>query len=207
MNQQDIEAINEEFHKECLLINMEEEYGASRGFKEKWGIASILTKEEILAKYAKVIDKYIPFIWLDSESGEVIADYHRNDEKFKKRQQMYMDAFGIDDDFEYHHPECTKETVFTDDYEKAEIVKDALNRLPAEQKKIIILYFYYGFNTTEIAEKIGISSSGVRKSKSRAEKKLEIFLSKESRLGLSHSQLVKGHFPKKENDTSSIDDE
>lgn len=58
-------------------------------------------------------------------------------------------------------------------------VADAMARLPAEYREVLMLKFDNGFSTRELAQMLGISESGVRKLIGRARKALEKELEQE----------------------------
>lgn len=58
-------------------------------------------------------------------------------------------------------------------------IADAIARLPAQYREVLMLRFDNGFTTREIAKMFGITESGVRKLVSRARKALEAELDKE----------------------------
>lgn len=58
-------------------------------------------------------------------------------------------------------------------------IADAISRLPAEYREILILKFDNGFSNKELAQMIGISESGIRKLIGRARKALKAELDKE----------------------------
>ena len=53
---------------------------------------------------------------------------------------------------------------------------DAVQKLPPKHKEVIILFYYMGYKTDEIAEKLGKPPSTVRNLLSEARKKLKVML-------------------------------
>ena len=53
---------------------------------------------------------------------------------------------------------------------------DAIQKLPPKHKEVIILFYYMGYKTDEIAEKLGKPPSTVRNLLSEARKKLKVML-------------------------------
>ena len=62
----------EQFKKECRIINLRYEYYGYIG-NEKWAIVSELTEREIIKKYPEEIKGYTPFVLLSIEQGEAIG--------------------------------------------------------------------------------------------------------------------------------------
>lgn len=84
------------FSSECKVINLRFEYIGYNG-AEKYAIVTDLTKEELLAKYPDVICRYTPFIHLSITHGEVIREFHRNNDKFQKRDKRNHDLYGYEE--------------------------------------------------------------------------------------------------------------
>lgn len=70
MEKNNISALEEQFIQECKLINLNYEYPGYTG-EEKWAIISDLTEEDIMRKYAELIQPYSPFLLLNSSFGEI----------------------------------------------------------------------------------------------------------------------------------------
>lgn len=81
------------FSSECKVIDLRFEYVGYNG-AEKYAIVTDLTKEELLAKYPDVICQYTPFVLLSILHGEVIRDFHRNEDKFQKRDLRNHNLYG-----------------------------------------------------------------------------------------------------------------
>lgn len=81
------------FSSECKVIDLRFEYVGYNG-AEKYAIVTDLSKEELLAKYPDVICQYTPFVLLSILHGEVIRDFHRNEDKFQKRDLRNHNLFG-----------------------------------------------------------------------------------------------------------------
>lgn len=62
--------------------------------------------------------------------------------------------------------------------DSADIVNQAMSRLPADQRYVLRLSAYGGFSNTEIADLLGISQGNVRVLLSRARKRLKELMSK-----------------------------
>ena len=82
------------FAQDCKLINLRYEYRGFTGTK-KWAIVTELSEETLWAKYPDIISRYIPFILLSMEQGEVISESHRNNDKYEKRSKRTIDVYGL----------------------------------------------------------------------------------------------------------------
>lgn len=166
------------FASECKLINLKYEYNGYKG-NEKFAIVTELTEEELKEKYTDIICRYVPFVLLSMEHGEVIAESHRIDDKHEKRAKRYGTMFSTsDDDFDEHHPE------FATDIDPVEIIAkqeeidklhQLINKLSPEQKRRIIKYFFEEKSYTEIAEEEGASRQAVTRSIKAALENLKKF--------------------------------
>ena len=86
----------EKFKEECKLIDLRYEYHGYTG-DERYAIISELTEKELRYRYSNIIKRYEPFILLSMECGEIIDEFHRNEDKFKKRAKRSKDYFGYED--------------------------------------------------------------------------------------------------------------
>lgn len=86
------------FSSECKIIDLRFEYVGYNG-AEKYAIVTDLTKDELMDKYPDVIRRYTPFILLSINHGEVIRDFHRNEDKFQKRDLRNHDLYGYEEGF------------------------------------------------------------------------------------------------------------
>lgn len=77
----ELEALKDNFQKECKVINLKYEYTGYTG-NEKWAIISELTEKAILEKYSIIVSEYIPFIVLTPAFGDVRDEFIRNEKKF-----------------------------------------------------------------------------------------------------------------------------
>lgn len=159
------------FTTECKLINLKYEYQGYTG-DENWAIVSELTEKELLEKYPYVIKRYMPFVLLSIEQGEVIAEANRNDHKHEERQNRHGSLFSIgDDDFDVRHPEAAVEY----DLMEQIVIWEAINSLTEAQRKRIIRYFFNGFPYSKIAEEEGVSITSIKESIQAALKKMKKF--------------------------------
>lgn len=177
MEKTNISALEEQFIQECKLINLNYEYPGYTG-EEKWAIISDLTEEDIMRKYAELIQPYSPFLLLNSSFGEVRKDYIRNEKKHQMRAIRSIHIFDIDEEFEEHHPEVAIQS-YEDEYEyQVEIEKlhQAIQKLKPIQKERIIKFFFEDKSMRQIAEEEGINHSAVSKSIAYAIENLKKFL-------------------------------
>lgn len=143
MEKTNISALEKQFIQECKLINLNYEYPQYTG-EEKWAIISDLTEEDIMRKYAELIQPYSPFLLLNSAFGEVRKDYIRNEKKHQMRAIRSIHIFDVDEEFEEHHPEVAIQS-YEDEYEhQVEIEKlhQAIQKLKPIQKERIIKFFF-----------------------------------------------------------------
>lgn len=166
------------FAGECKLINLKYEYTGYTG-TENFAIISELSEEELNQKYPDIIGRYVPFILLSMKHGEVIAEAHRNDDKFAKRAKRNGNAFDTkDEDFEVHHPEVISDTLEDEVFLSLEIeqLHKAINKLNDVQKNRLIKHFFEGKTMREIAMEEQVSVSTIHKSISAAIDNLRKFM-------------------------------
>ena len=84
MEKNNISALEEQFIQECKLINLNYEYPGYTG-EEKWAIISDLTEEDIMRKYAELIQPYSPFLLLNSSFGKIRKNYMLKQKRVKFR--------------------------------------------------------------------------------------------------------------------------
>ena len=158
--------LQEEFNQECKVINLQYEYQGYIG-DEKWAIITELSENELFAKYEDIITPFIPFVLLSLSQGEIINDFNRNEDKFRKRSQLYGHNFDINDgEFELHHPEFAVDSFESEvvENEKNKKVRAAIMQLKPIQKRRLIKHFYKGMSSREIAKEEGVNYSAVDKS-------------------------------------------
>lgn len=143
MEKNNISALEEQFIQECKLINLNYEYPGYTG-EEKWAIISDLTEEDIMRKYAELIQPYSPFLLLNSSFGEIRKNYIRNEKKHQMRAIRSIHIFDVDEEFEEHHPEVATQS-YEDEYEyqvEIEKIHQAIQKLKPIQKERIIKFFF-----------------------------------------------------------------
>ena len=165
----------EEFNENCKVLDLAREYHEYDG-TERYAIITELTKEELLERYGDIVEPYMPFVLLSLQHGEVIDDFNRNNEKFKKRQQLYGEYFSFEDGTtEQFHNEVSDNS-FAENFIESMTVQDALKNLPAIQRNRIFKHFYLGYSARAIAKQEGTSHSAVNKSIALGLEKLRKFL-------------------------------
>lgn len=172
----ELEALKDNFQKECKVINMKYEYAGYNG-NEKWAIISELTEEAILEKYSIIVSEYIPFIVLTPAFGEIRDEYIRNEKKHYMRS-VRGHIFALDEDFENHHSEFAYDTLEEDvlHNELQQLLYKAFLQLKPVQKKCVESYFFEGKNLRQIAIEEGKSYSTVYESYESALKNLKKIL-------------------------------
>ena len=166
-NNNEIKTLEQQFAKECKLINLKYEYTEYRE-DEQWAIVSELSAVDIMTMYSEFISTYIPFIHLSMLQGEAISEFNNIEAKFRMRNYRYGHAFDINHgEFEEHHPEFA----FEPDYigkmaleEENKQIQEAIEQLSPVQKRRIKKYFFEEMTYKEIAEDENAAFSSVRES-------------------------------------------
>ena len=70
MNNTIISALDEQFKKDCKVINLKYEYPGYTGV-EQWAIITDLSEDELCTKYAEQVDPFSPYIILTTSFGAV----------------------------------------------------------------------------------------------------------------------------------------
>jgi len=157
---------NEDFKKECRLINLRHEYGSDYTGAE-WGVVTELSEKEVLEKYHEQIARFTPFILLTIDQGNVFTEYKRNEDKFLKRNKKH-DSQGFDEELtEKFHPEIVEmsfvEKQELEEYEaeryekKMELVEKAITSLTEKQRKYLVARFIGGKSARDIAREENVS--------------------------------------------------
>lgn len=170
------------FKKECKVIDLRFEYVGYTG-AEKWAIVSELSEKELLKKYPDEIKRYVPFILLSVEQGKVIAEYNRNEDKFRKRRQNNESGFGYDELTETEHievavPDYIEQKEFDEYYEnreeqKMQLFAQAIASLTEKQCKYFIMRYVDGKSARDISKEEGIAHQVVDRHILAAKKKFE----------------------------------
>lgn len=173
-NTEKFDALYEQFMQECEVIEMRYEYGKEFTGEEKYGIITDLSTNELERKYSPLLSEFEPYILLSQEYGEVRKEFIKNNKKFEMRA-IRGHLFSIDDQFEEHHPEfssISENSTLIDSM----VIKDAIERLPEDQKRRIIAFYYKGYSALQIAQQEGLSSQAIDKSLAKGRKNLKKFL-------------------------------
>ncbi len=181
-NNNEILTLEEQFAKECKLINLKYEYIGYNG-TEKWAIVSELSKGELMEKYPEQVADYVPFVLLSVSQGEAIAEYNRIEDKFKKRRINNEQYFGFDDMTEAQHPELVQPNYWEEqEYEelceirrneKMRLFVMAMDSLTEKQSKYLKLYYIKGMSARDIAKEEGVTHQAIEKHINAATRKFE----------------------------------
>lgn len=166
------------FAGECKLINLKYEYKGYTGI-EKFAIISELSEEKLNQKYPDIIGRYVPFILLSIKHGEVIAEAHRNDDKFDKRGKRHGILYDINDnEFETHHPEIITDTLEEEVLKniEVELLYEAIETLEDIQKRRLVSFIFNEMTISEIARLEGVNRNTVSKSINAAIKNLKNYM-------------------------------
>ena len=174
------------FSSECKIIDLRFEYVGYNG-AEKYAIVTDLSKEELLAKYPDVICRYTPFVLLSILHGEVIRDFHRNEDKFQKRDLRNHNLYGGYEDGISERSYREFVTTYEDPIHRAireayELemeqmhqcnilkVRKTLSLMKPIQKERLYKSVVEGMSAREIAREEGVHHSTVLKSLEAAKK-------------------------------------
>ena len=169
--------VNNNFKKDCKIINLAYEYKGYTG-KEKYAIITDLSEEELNLRYSDEIEKYHPFVILSRKMGIVIRLYQRNEEKYKKRRARGEQLISCDGDDEIKYSSLTVEEDIVRaerEYQEAveqsrikEISGKALHTLTPIQQEYIVAHFIEKKSYKTIAHEKGISLHNVWKTTARS---------------------------------------
>ena len=172
-----ISAREEQFRKECKVINLTYEYPGYKGIEE-WAIITNLSEEELSSKYSEQVAKFIPYIVLSASFGQVRDDYIRNENKHHMRAVRNGHAFDFSEDTEEHHIDISYNTLEDDILANDEIcrLREAIMQLKPIQRERLVKFFFEGKSSRVIAKEEGVAYSAVDKSIAAAIKNLKNFL-------------------------------
>ena len=180
----------EQFKKECYVINFEKEYPGYEG-KIKYGLSTSLSEQELFEKYAKYVKRYTPYMLLSASIGDAVKEYVRNNEKFHKRAQRYIDPFNYEDgEIECFHHELIQNNIDEQVLNHIEIenVYKALEQLSETQKVRIIKHYLQNKSMRSIALEENTNHVSVSESIKDGIKNLKKILGNTLPLDLSQSQ-------------------
>lgn len=171
------------FKKECKIINLRYEYEGYTG-TEQWAVVSELSEMELFKKYPDEIKRYVPFVLLSVEQGEVIKEYSRIEDKHRKRQINNEDAFGYEEGMtEHFHSEVVVpdflEQQELDEYysqreeEKMWLFVEAISSLIEKQHKYLTMRYLKGMSARENASIEGVAHKVIDRHISAATKKIK----------------------------------
>ena len=156
----------EKFKQECKVINLKYEYPGYKG-TVLWAIITDLSENELLYKYPNEIEAFSPFICIPLSQGEIFDEYHRNEDKFQKRNKNNGHIFDlVDGEFEAHHKELAindMEDRIVLNFELSKL-KFAINRLNPIQKQRLLKYYFMDKTIRQIAKEESVNISAVNKS-------------------------------------------
>ena len=169
------------FKDECKVINLAAEYDGYTG-AEKYALVTALSLDELEARYSKDIQRYKPFLILTPEMGEAIREYHRNNEKFAKREAREESVFITCSEAEESQIQALSvedaQTILqaeSDDVEESQRIyqlsSKALKTLTPLQREYLIRHFINGESIRAIAEQTGTRKNNVLKTYRRGLKK------------------------------------
>ena len=163
----------EEFNRECKLINLKYEYEGYDG-EEQWAIVSELTEAQLFELYPDIINAYVPFVLLSVKQGHIIDEFRRNNHKHEMRRKRTEDVFGCEDGItEIYHPELI---TYVDPLDSTELKNDrkrieeinkvraTLAKLKPIQRDRLIKNKYLKMSSRKIAKEEGVNYSTVDKS-------------------------------------------
>lgn len=168
------------FKDDCKVIKLEAEYAGYTG-DEKYAVITDLSSDELEALYSKELNRFRPYIILTREMGEVIREYHRNNEKFAKREARNMSVFITCSEEE----EATIQSLSIEDEQSklqaesaadeekqriTELSRKALEKLPPCQREYLFLHLLEGKSFGVIAKEKGIRKNNVQRTYQRAVK-------------------------------------
>ncbi len=168
----------EQFKQECKVINLKYEYPGYKG-NTQWAIITDLSENELLYKYSNEIKPFSPFIRIPLSQGEVFNEFHRNEDKFQKRNKNNGHIFDlVDGEFEIHHKELAindLEDRMILNFELSKL-QFAINRLNPIPKQRLLKYYFMDKTIRQIAKEEGVNISAVNKSILSALENLKKFL-------------------------------
>ena len=174
----DIDALTEDFKVHCKVIKLGYEYPGYTG-KEKYGIISDLSYEQITERYAPIVDCYLPFVLLSKDMGEVFAEFNRNEDKFYKRMRR-DDVYGFEDGMtERYNIECCvpdfTEALFRECFPQRLVEKAFLLLTPIQQSRVK-QHIFGKKSFAKIAALEGKAKNTIQESYDAAIKKMKKFL-------------------------------
>lgn len=172
-----ISAIEEQFKKDCTIIELRYEYPNYTGI-EKYAIISDLDQSYIEETYASELIGYKPYVFMTGAFLEIRRDFRNNNKKFEMGSIRSESLFSFEDsDTEEHHSEITTPD-FVDSWIQSNELKEALKCLSDIERQRVVAYYIVGKTNEEIGEECGCSEAAVRKSIAKGIEKLSKFYEK-----------------------------
>ena len=175
-----ISALEEQFNKDCKVINIRYEYEGYSG-TERYIIASCLTEKEIWNKYPKQAKLYAPFVRVDLSFIEVRQKYINNEDKFCKRAKRTQDIFNFDETTAVFHKELLVNDFVLErinEEKECEVLSTlykAFDTLTEKQKSRVVKYYVKDKTLRDIAEEENVKYQTISESLEEAIKKLKNF--------------------------------
>lgn len=143
---------------EYKVVDLTKEYKGFVG-EETHAVVTDLNEEELNSKYGDELNKFRPFVILSNEMYKVFTDSKRNDERERKRDQLYHDPSALeyeaDPDNEKTDPALMYETTLTYEY-----IVNKMKSLPEVGPRMYKRYIL-GMTPEEIAAEEGTSARSV----------------------------------------------
>lgn len=153
-------------NNEFKVLDLRKEY---KNYTEDipFAIVTDMDEEDLIDEYGDVIDTFYPYVLLTNEMYQAMRESFINDDRERKRDLLFHDAFAIDvDSFlidELSNPVRICESIFT----MNAILKE-MKKLPENAGFYIYQKYIVGYSSREIAEQEGITKWAVWKSIMRA---------------------------------------
>ena len=155
---------------EYKVVDLTQEYKGFVG-EETYAVVTDLSADELNSKYREELNKYRPFVILTNEMYKVFTESKKNDERERKRDQLYHDPsaleYAADPDNEKTDPALMYDTTLTYEY-----IINKMKELPGLEGSRMYKKYILGKTTEEIAQEEGINVVTIRKCISRAKKHL-----------------------------------
>ena len=170
-----ISALEEQFNKDCKVINIRYEYEGYSG-TERYIIASCLTEKEIWNKYPKQEKLYAPFVRVDLSFIEVRQKYINNEDKFCKRAKRTQDIFNFDETTAVFHKELLVNDFVLErinEEKECEVLSTlykAFDTLTEKQKSRVVKYYVKDKTLRDIAEEENVKYQTISESLEEANK-------------------------------------
>lgn len=84
------------FKEECSFYRCADEYPGWTG-TERYIVCAALSQEELERKYPAIMRHLSPFILIYTDGSDPLADFKRNEDKFRWRAVHMENACGLDD--------------------------------------------------------------------------------------------------------------